>query len=78
MGVTDADALAAFAPQELFFKELTNSAVKGPTHAVDRAIRWLPKLELDPVITHTFALDDATEAIKFARSGMAGKVYLQP
>lgn len=78
VGVTDADALAAFAPQELFFKELTIRAVKGPTHAVDRAIRWLTKLDLDPVITHTFALDDATEAIEFARSGMAGKVYLRP
>ena len=78
IGVTDASAQAAFSPQEMFFKELTIRGTKGPTFAVERAIRWLATLDLEPVITHTFPLLQATEAIDLGLTGNAGKILLQP
>lgn len=78
VGVTDAIDRASFHPQEMFFKELTIRGTKGPTFAVERAIRWLATLDLDPVITHTFPLLAAAEAIEVGLSGNAGKIMLVP
>jgi len=77
-GVADRDHVAGFKPQELFFKELTIRGTKGVTWGVDRALRWLGKLDLEPLITHTLPLAQAPEAVELALSGEAGKVYLQP
>jgi D-arabinitol dehydrogenase (NADP+) len=77
-GVADRDHVASFNPQELFFKELTIRGTKGVTWGVDRALRWLGKLDLEPVITHTLPLAEAPAAVELALSGEAGKVYLQP
>jgi 2-desacetyl-2-hydroxyethyl bacteriochlorophyllide A dehydrogenase len=78
VGVADRDARASFNPQQVFFKELTIRGTKGVTHAVDRAIRWLPVLELEPIITHAFPLAEAPAAVELALAGDAGKVLLQP
>jgi 2-desacetyl-2-hydroxyethyl bacteriochlorophyllide A dehydrogenase len=78
VGVTDATARASFNPQEMFFKELTIRGTKGPTFAVERAIRWLATLDLAPVITHTFPLSAASEAIELGLTGNAGKILLEP
>jgi 2-desacetyl-2-hydroxyethyl bacteriochlorophyllide A dehydrogenase len=78
VGVTDLAAQASFAPQAVFFKELTIIGSREQTHAADRALRWLSKLDLAPLITHTFPLRDVQAAIDLALSGQAGKVLLQP
>jgi threonine dehydrogenase-like Zn-dependent dehydrogenase len=78
VGVTDLDARATFAPQELFFKELTIVGSRESTHAADRSLRWLGKLDLAPLITHTFPLSDVQSALDLALSGQAGKVLLEP
>lgn len=78
VGVADQDAMAQFKPQEMFFKELTIRGTKGVTHGIDRALRWLGKLDLDPIITHTFPLADAREAFELSLAGDAGKVLLKP
>jgi 2-desacetyl-2-hydroxyethyl bacteriochlorophyllide A dehydrogenase len=77
-GVADKDASAAFHPQEIFFKELTIRGTKGVTYGVDRALRWLSALDLDPLITHTFPLPDYQHAVDLALAGQAGKVLLKP
>ena len=77
-GVADRDHVARFKPQELFFKELTIRGTKGVTWGVDRALRWLGKLDLEPIITHTLPLSEAQAAVELALSGEAGKVYLRP
>lgn len=77
-GVADRDDTASFKPQELFFKELTIRGTKGVTWGVDRALRWLGKLDLEPLITHTLPLAEAPRAVELALSGEAGKVYLRP
>ena len=77
-GVADHDHIASFNPQELFFKELTIRGTKGVTWGVDRGLRLLGKLDLEPLITHTLPLEEAPAAVELALSGEAGKVYLQP
>jgi 2-desacetyl-2-hydroxyethyl bacteriochlorophyllide A dehydrogenase len=77
-GVADREHVASFNPQQLFFKELTIRGTKGVTWGVDRALRWLGRLDLEPLITHTLPLEKAPEAVELALSGQAGKVYLRP
>lgn len=78
IGVTDQTAQAAFAPQEMFHRELTIRGTRGPTFAVERAIRWLSVLDFAPVITHTFPVAQAVAAIELGLTGEAGKILLQP
>jgi (R,R)-butanediol dehydrogenase/meso-butanediol dehydrogenase/diacetyl reductase len=77
-GVADRDAVAGFHPQELFFKELTIRGTKGVTNGVDRALRWLGRRDLAPLITHTFSLPRVQEAVDLALAGQAGKILLRP
>jgi 2-desacetyl-2-hydroxyethyl bacteriochlorophyllide A dehydrogenase len=77
-GVADRDARATINPQEIFFKELTLRGTKGVVHGVDRALRWLQTLDLEPLITHTYPLTQAPVAVETALAGAAGKVLLIP
>src|SRR5262249_49970690 len=77
-GVADRDEQASFRPQELFFKELTIRGTKGVTWGVDRALRWLGRLDLEPLITHTLPLARAQEAVELALHADSGKVMLAP
>jgi threonine dehydrogenase-like Zn-dependent dehydrogenase len=78
VGVTDIDARATFLPQEIFFKELTIVGSREFTHGADRSLRWLSRLDLEPLITHTFPLSNVNAAIDLALSGQAGKILLEP
>lgn len=78
VGVADRDARAGFSPQELFFKELTIRGTKGITFAVDRALRWLGRLDLEPLITHEFPLAETQAAVDLSLRGEAGKILLYP
>jgi 2-desacetyl-2-hydroxyethyl bacteriochlorophyllide A dehydrogenase len=78
VGVADAEHRVSFPAQDLFFKELNLRGTKGPTFAVERAIRWLQKLDFEPVITHSFPVTMANEAIQLGLSGDAGKILLTP
>ena len=77
-GVADHDAMATFNPQQLFFKELTIRGTKGVTYGIDRALRWLGRLDLEPLITHELPLAEAQRAIELALSGDSGKVVVRP
>lgn len=78
VGVADRDAVASFKPQEIFFKELTIRGTKGVTYGVDRALRWLGRLDLERLITHELPLARAEEAVELALRGDSGKVVLRP
>ncbi len=78
IGVADAPAQATFPAQDLFFKEITLRGTKGPTFAVERAIRWLARLDLEPIITHTYPLAEVNAAMQVGLSGNAGKILLVP
>ena len=64
--------LARFSPQAAFLKELTIRGTKGVTYGVDRALRWLAKLDFEPLLTHTFSLDQAPEAVELSLRADAG------
>lgn len=78
VGVPDAAALVSFPGQDFYAKEITIRGTRGPTHMVERAIRLLATLDVAPVVTHTFPLAHAVEAIELSVAGNAGKVMLQP
>jgi 2-desacetyl-2-hydroxyethyl bacteriochlorophyllide A dehydrogenase len=78
VGVTDAAAQLTMPGQELFHRELTIRGTKGPTFAVPRTINWLRTLNLEPILTHTFPLNQVQEAIDLGLSGEAGKILLVP
>ena len=78
VGVADRAVRASFNPQEIFFKELTIRGTRESTYGAERAIRWLSRLDVEPIITHSFPLADVPAAIALVMSGAAGKVLLQP
>lgn len=78
VGVTDAAAQVCFPGQHLFHRELTIKGTRGPTFAVERAIRWLATLDLEPILTHTFPVARVQDAIDLGLSGEAGKILLVP
>jgi 2-desacetyl-2-hydroxyethyl bacteriochlorophyllide A dehydrogenase len=77
-GVVSPDKLAKISPYEIFFRELSirGSFVNPFTHA--RAIELLTsrQVELMPLVTHRFSLDDAVRALEAAPSPDAMKVLL--
>ena len=78
LGVAPAGALAGVSPRALFESELTIAGAFGPEAAFTRALQWLPALELAPLVTHVFPLEDVGTAIATARSGDCGKVLFAP
>ena len=79
-GVVSPDKRAAISPYEIYYKELTirGSFVNPFTHS--RAIELLASKQVDvmPLITHRFALDDAVKALETAQGKDAVKVLLVP
>lgn len=78
-GVVSPDKQARISPYDIYYKELTvrGSFVNPFTHS--RAIELLGSKQIDvmPLITHRFPLDDASRALQTAQ-GEAIKVLLTP
>ena len=47
-------------------------------HREALGLRWLSRLDLEPLITHAFPLAEVNAAIDLALSGRAGKILLEP
>ena len=79
-GVVSPDKTASISPYDIYYKELTicGSFVNPFTHA--RAVDLLASKQVDvmPLITHKFPLDDAAAAIQTAQGKDAIKVLLVP
>mgnify|MGYP001177424043 CR=1 FL=1 len=61
-------------PFDFFAHELTIVGSNTRLHTFHRALEMIPTLGAEPIITHTFDLDNAEEAIKTAKSGQGAKV----
>ena len=61
-------------PFDLFAHELAIVGSNTRLHTFHRALELIPNLNAEPIITHTFDLDDAVEAINTAKSGAGAKV----
>ena len=79
-GVVSPDKVIEVAPYDIFYKELTirGSFVNPFTHA--RAVDLLDRkqVEVMPLVTHRFPLDDAARALDTAQGKDAVKVLLVP
>jgi 2-desacetyl-2-hydroxyethyl bacteriochlorophyllide A dehydrogenase len=79
-GVVSPDKQAQISPYDIYYKELTvrGSFVNPFTHS--RAIELLASKQIDvmPIITHRFPLDDAVKALETAQGAEAIKVLLTP
>ena len=79
-GVVSPHKLAQISPYEVYYKELTirGSFVNPFTHS--RAVELLASKQVDvmPLVTHRFPLDDAAKALQTAQSKDAIKVLLIP
>lgn len=78
VGVADPAATLPISPFEIYQRELTIRGCFTRRLSFDRAMRWLPTLDLDPIITHVFPLSGMTEAMECARHGQGGKVLVAP
>lgn len=79
-GVVSPDKLVKLSPYDIFYRELTilGSFVNPYTHA--RAIDLLESKQIDvvPLITHKFAIDDIAEALNTSQGKDAIKVLVTP
>jgi len=79
-GVVSPDRLASISPYDVYYKELrvVGSFVNPFTHA--RAIELIASKQVDvlPLVTHRFSVEDASGAIETFRGGDAIKILLVP
>jgi threonine dehydrogenase-like Zn-dependent dehydrogenase len=61
-------------PFDFFAHELTIVGSNTRVHTFHRALEMIPALGAEPIITHTFGLESAEQAIKTAKSGQGAKV----
>ncbi len=78
VGVADPAATLPLSPYEVYQRELTIKGCLTRRLSFDRAVRWLPTLNLDPIVTHVFPLADLPEAMEHARLGKGGKIAVTP
>ena len=59
---------------DFFARERTIVGSNTRVRTFERALELLPEIDVEPIITHTFDLDDAVEAVMTAKSGAGAKV----
>ncbi|MBI2080723.1 MAG: zinc-binding dehydrogenase, partial [candidate division NC10 bacterium] len=78
VGVADPAARATIRPYLLFEKELTLRGSHMRPYTFHRAVRWLPRLTLAPLLGLEFPLGETLEAIRSQREGKGIKIVVKP
>ncbi|HEV8662000.1 MAG TPA: alcohol dehydrogenase catalytic domain-containing protein [Candidatus Methylomirabilis sp.] len=78
VGVADPAAVASFRPYLLFEKELTIRGSHMRPYTFHRAVRWLTRLTLAPLLGLEFRLEETLEAIRSQRAGKGIKLVVKP
>lgn len=78
VGVAAPEAEARISPYLLFEKELTLRGSFMRPHTFSRAIAWLPRLDLRPLLGLTFPLQATLEALRAHRDGRGMKILVTP
>ncbi|MCI0372657.1 MAG: alcohol dehydrogenase catalytic domain-containing protein [candidate division NC10 bacterium] len=78
VGVADPAAVASIRPYLLFEKELTVRASHMRPYTFHRAVRWLTRLTLAPLLGVEFRLEETLEAIRSQRAGKGIKIVVKP
>jgi L-iditol 2-dehydrogenase len=78
IGVSSPGEMTEVEPYDIYFKELAILGSHIRLYDFPRALAWLPKLNLAPIITHQFPLAQTLEAIETTEKGMGLKVLVKP
>ena len=77
VGVCTPEATATFSPFDLFWREITLRGALGPGLSFERAVRLLPKLSVEKLLTHEFDLNHIHQAISHRRTGQGIKSFVR-
>ena len=78
VGVADPEAEFRARPYQIFAKELTLMGSYMRPYTYPRAIIWLSRLDLEPLVKVEFGLDDTLLAIESVKMGKGVKVLVKP
>lgn len=78
VGVSDPSATVPLPPFEVYQRELTIRGCFTRRLSFDRAMSWLPRLNVEPILTHVFPLEAVGDAMEHARTGQGGKILVAP
>jgi 2-desacetyl-2-hydroxyethyl bacteriochlorophyllide A dehydrogenase len=78
MGVADPDGVAKVKPFRLFEKELRILSAYMRPYTFHRAVRWLPHLNLKPILGLEFPLAETKAAIHALAQGKGLKIMVKP
>jgi L-iditol 2-dehydrogenase len=77
-GVYPYEATIPVNPFDLYARELTIKSAMVSPYSFPRSVNLLPKLDLEAIVTHTYALDDIVEAFENHKKGQAIKTLIRP
>jgi len=72
------DAEVGVPPSYMYSKELTIRAIFTSPYSFPRALNLLPKLELEPLITHIIPLDEIKKVFEIHKTGKSIKILVKP
>lgn len=78
VGVADKADTLPLSPFEVYARDLIILGSVSRAYAYDRTVRWLASLNLQPLITHRFKLDNIVTAIQVSLEAKGGKVLVEP
>lgn len=79
-GVAPGDATASLSPFRIYNDEITVVGSMAVVHSFGRAVDLVRKgaIDADTMVTHTFALDQFSEALQAFRDGVGRKIQIAP
>ncbi|WP_227983592.1 zinc-dependent alcohol dehydrogenase family protein [Nocardia spumae] len=79
-GVAPGDATAAISPFRVYNDEITIVGSMAVVHSFGRAVDLVRKgaIDADTMVTHTFGLDQFSEALQAFRDGIGRKIQIAP
>jgi 2-desacetyl-2-hydroxyethyl bacteriochlorophyllide A dehydrogenase len=77
-GCADPDDRVSISPYDIYLRELNVVGVMGQRYAMQNAIRMLSRLNLSPLLTHSFSISEFREAINVVRRREGIKVLIRP
>jgi len=78
VGVADPEAEFRVKPYQIFAKELTLVGVYMRPYTYPRAIKWLSRLDLAPLVKVEFGLEETLLAIESLKMGKGVKILVKP
>jgi len=72
------DAEVGVPPSYMYSKELTIRAIFTSPYSFPRALNLLPRLELEPLITHIIPLDEIKKVFETHKTGKSIKILVKP